>query len=197
MKLLNIFIFNNLAKFGQYIMLLGKVFTKPDKWKVFFKRYIDEVYKLGYDSIAIVFTISIFIGAVISIQTQKNITSPFIPSYTIGMLTRETILLEFSSTIMALILAGKVGSSISSEIGTMRVTEQIDALEIMGVNSANFLILPKITALVTFIPILVVISMVTGLVGGYLVGVLQICSLLPSIFMDYKHISKSSTYGIL
>ncbi len=171
MKLLNIFIFNNLAKFGQYIMLLGKVFTKPDKWKVFFKRYIDEVYKLGYDSIAIVFTISIFIGAVISIQTQKNITSPFIPSYTIGMLTRETILLEFSSTIMALILAGKVGSSISSEIGTMRVTEQIDALEIMGVNSANFLILPKITALVTFIPVLVVISMVTGLVGGYLVGV--------------------------
>lgn len=170
MKLLNVFILDNLAKFGRYIMLLGKVFTKPDKWKVFFRRYIDEVYKLGFDSIAIVFTISIFIGAVISIQTQKNITSPFIPSYTIGMLTRETILLEFSSTIMALILAGKVGSSISSEIGTMRVTEQIDALEIMGVNSANFLILPKITALVTFIPFLVIISMTTGIIGGYLVG---------------------------
>ncbi|MEG1575114.1 MAG: ABC transporter permease, partial [Bacteroidales bacterium] len=157
--------FNNLTKFGDYIFLLYKTFSRPDRWSEFFRRYIDEIYKLGIDSVAIVITISLFIGAVISIQTQMNITSPFIPSYTVGLLTRETILLEFSSTIMALILAGKVGSSISSEIGTMRVTEQIDALDIMGVNSANYLILPKITALVTFIPILVIISMFTGLTG--------------------------------
>ncbi|MEG1642996.1 MAG: ABC transporter permease [Bacteroidales bacterium] len=177
--------FNNLTKFGDYIFLLYKTFSRPDRWSEFFRRYIDEIYKLGIDSVAIVITISLFIGAVISIQTQMNITSPFIPSYTVGLLTRETILLEFSSTIMALILAGKVGSSISSEIGTMRVTEQIDALDIMGVNSANYLILPKITALVTFIPILVIISMFTGLTGGYLVGV----------FMDIFPVSRY-TYGL-
>ena len=184
-KLLNIFIINNLAKFGSYVMLLCRVFTRPDRWGEFFKRYINEVYKLGIDSIAIVVTISLFIGAVIAIQTQMNIMSPFIPSYTVGLLTRETILLEFSSTIMALILAGKVGSSISSEIGTMRVTEQIDALDIMGVNSANYLILPKITALVTFIPFLVIISMFTGLVGGYCVG------LFTNIFPVSRY-----TYGL-
>lgn len=184
-RLLNILIFNNLTKFGDYIFLLYKTFSRPDRWSEFFRRYIDEIYKLGIDSVAIVITISLFIGAVISIQTQMNITSPFIPSYTVGLLTRETILLEFSSTIMALILAGKVGSSISSEIGTMRVTEQIDALDIMGVNSANYLILPKITALVTFIPILVIISMFTGLTGGYLVGV----------FMDIFPVSRY-TYGL-
>lgn len=165
------FIINSLKKIGEYSLLLSSVFSRPKRWGEFFKSYINEVYKLGIDSIAIVITISIFIGAVIAIQTQMNIESPFIPAYTVGLLTRETILLEFSSTIMALILAGKVGSSISSEIGTMRVTEQIDALDIMGVNSANYLILPKITALVTFIPVLVIISMFMGIFGGYLVGV--------------------------
>ena len=115
-------------------------------------------------------TIALFIGAVITIQVSLNIMSPLIPAYTVGLVTRDTLILEFSSSIMSLILAGKIGSNIASEIGTMRVTEQIDALDIMGVNSANYLILPKIIALVTFIPVLVVFSMFTGLMGGYLIA---------------------------
>ncbi len=156
--------------FGHYNLFLLKVFTIPDKWKEFFKRYIAEISKLGIDSIPLVIIISIFIGAVCAIQMQLNVTSPLIPRYAVGLATRDVILLEFSSSILCLILAGKVGSNIASEIGTMRVTEQIDALEIMGVNSANFLVLPKITALVSFIPVLVIFSMCTGLFGGYLVA---------------------------
>lgn len=156
--------------FGHYNLFLLKVFTIPDKWKEFFKRYIAEISKLGIDSIPLVIIISIFIGAVCAIQMQLNVTSPLIPRYAVGLATRDVILLEFSSSILCLILAGKVGSNIASEIGTMRVTEQIDALEIMGVNSANFLVLPKIIALVSFIPVLVIFSMCTGLFGGYLVA---------------------------
>lgn len=158
-----------LAKIGQYTMLMGKVFTRPQKWSSFFKQLIKEINKLGIDSIWIVLIISFFIGAVIVVQIALNISSPLLPRYTVGFTSREIILLEFSSTIMCLILAGKVGSNISSEIGTMRVTEQIDALEIMGVNSANYLILPKAIGLMIFIPVLVVFSMFFGIVGGFLV----------------------------
>jgi phospholipid/cholesterol/gamma-HCH transport system permease protein len=152
------------------VLLLGKVFSRPDRWSVFFRQFIREVYKLIIDSIWIVVIISIFIGAVITIQMQLNMFSPLFPRYTVGLATRDVLLLEFSSAIMCLILAGKVGSNIASEIGTMRVTEQIDALDIMGVNSANYLILPKIAAMVVFIPVLVVLSMATGLFGGYLIA---------------------------
>ena len=138
----------------------------PTRWSMFFKQLIKEIYKLGVDSIWIVVIISIFIGTVIAMQISLNISSPLIPKFTIGYTTREIILLEFSSSIMCLILAGKVGSNIASEIGTMRVTEQIDAMEMMGVNSANFLILPKIAGLMMFIPVLVIFSMVTGISGG-------------------------------
>lgn len=134
---------DSLKKFGDYVLLMRRVFTIPDRWREFFKRYISEIYKLGIDSIPIVITISVFIGAVIAIQMQKNVVSPMIPAYAVGLATRDVILLEFSSSILCLILAGKVGSNIASEIGTMRVTEQIDALEIMGVNSANLLYYPK------------------------------------------------------
>ena len=114
--------------------------------------------------------ISIFIGAILTIQAKTNTENPLLPTYTTGLLTRETLLLEFSSTILCLILAGKVGSNIASEIGTMRITEQIDAMEIMGVNSANYLILPKILAFVTMMPFLVIISTTIGLIGGWGVG---------------------------
>ncbi|MGL4293076.1 MAG: MlaE family ABC transporter permease [Bacteroidales bacterium] len=162
--------FKSISNLGQYMLLMGKVFSRPDRWSVFFKQLIQEVYKLILDSIWIVVIISVFIGAVITIQTQLNMNSPLFPRYTVGLATRDVLLLEFSSAIMCLILAGKVGSNIASEIGTMRVTEQIDALEIMGVNSANYLIMPKIAAMVIFIPLLVVLSMFTGIFGGYLVG---------------------------
>ena len=136
---------------GEYVMLMGKSISIPDRWSMFFKQLIKEIYKLGVDSLWIVVIISVFIGTVIAIQISLNISSPLIPKFTIGYTTREIILLEFSSSIMALILAGKVGSNIASEIGTMRVTEQIDAMEIMGVNSANCLIMPKIAGLMIFI----------------------------------------------
>jgi phospholipid/cholesterol/gamma-HCH transport system permease protein len=155
-----------LHQLGEYTLLMGKTFTVPTRWSMFFRQLIREIYKLGVDSIWIVVIISVFIGTVIALQISLNITSPLIPKFTIGYTTREIILLEFSSSIMCLILSGKVGSNIASEIGTMRVTEQIDAIEIMGINSANFLILPKIVGLMLFIPILVFFSMVTGIMGG-------------------------------
>ena len=155
-----------LHSMGEYTLLMMKSITIPDRWSMFFKQLIKEIYKLGVDSLWIVVIISVFIGTVIAIQISLNISSPLIPKFTIGYTTREIILLEFSSSIMCLILAGKVGSNIASEIGTMRVTEQIDAMEIMGVNSANFLILPKMVGLMVFIPVLVIFSMFTGILGG-------------------------------
>ena len=147
-----------LHQVGEYVMLMGKCISVPNRWSMFFKQLIKEIYKLGVDSLWIVVIISIFIGTVIAIQISLNISSPLIPKFTIGYTTREIILLEFSSSIMSLILAGKVGSNIASEIGTMRVTEQIDAMEIMGV--------PKMVGMMTFIPVLVIFSMFTGILGG-------------------------------
>lgn len=157
---------NALHQLGEYVLLMKKSLSLPTRWNMFFKQLVKEIYKLGVDSVWIVIIISVFIGVVIAVQIQLNVSSPLIPRFTVGYVTREIILLEFSSSIMCLILAGKVGSSISSEIGTMRVTEQIDAMEIMGVNSASFLIMPKIIGLMLFIPLLVIFSMFTGILGG-------------------------------
>ncbi len=156
-----------LATFGRYIMVVGKAFTLPDRLRMFWKQYVKEMVSLGIDSIGIVLLISFFIGAVICIQMKLNIQSPWMPRWVTGYTTREILLLEFSSSIMCLILAGKVGSNIASEIGTMRVTQQIDALDIMGVNSANYLILPKILGLITIMPILVIFSSLFGMLGAY------------------------------
>ena len=127
---------SSIKSFGRYCTFMTQVFRIPEKWREFFKQLVFEINKLGVDSIPLVIIISIFIGAVICIQMTINIVSPMIPSYSTGLATREILLLEFSCTMMSLILAGKVGSNISSEIGTMRVTEQIDAMEIMGLNAA-------------------------------------------------------------
>lgn len=161
---------SSIESFGRYCMFVTQVFRRPDKWSVFFKQLVQEISKLGVDSIALVVIISIFIGAVIAIQMVLNIVSPLIPSYSTGLATREILILEFSSTMMCLILAGKVGSNIASEIGTMRVTEQIDAMDIMGVNSANFIVMPKVMGFVLFVPILCVMSMFVGLLGGWCVA---------------------------
>ena len=152
---------------GRYIMLMDRSFARPERMRMFLKQYIKEMSALGVDSIGIVLLISFFIGAVICIQMKLNIQSPWMPRWVSGYTTREILLLEFSSSIMCLILAGKVGSNIASELGTMRVTQQIDALEIMGVNSANYLILPKILGLVTLMPFLVIFSSATGILGAY------------------------------
>ena len=156
-----------LTTFGRYIMLMGRTFSRPERMRMFLKQYVKEMAQLGVDSIGIVLLISFFIGAVICIQMKLNIQSPWMPRWVSGYTTREIMLLEFSSSIMCLILAGKVGSNIASEIGTMRVTQQIDALEIMGVNSACYLILPKIVGLITIMPFLVIFSSAMGVVGAY------------------------------
>ncbi|MDQ1332658.1 MAG: transporter permease [Bacteroidota bacterium] len=159
-----------LTQFGRYILLLKKVFSKPEKPSIYFKQTIHELVYLGLNSVGIIAIISFFMGAVITLQTAYNTENPIYPTYLIGLGCRDSIILEFSSTITALILAGKVGSSIASEIGTMRVTEQIDALEIMGVNSASYLILPKIIATLLFNPILTLLSIIIGIVGGWVAG---------------------------
>lgn len=156
-----------LTTFGKYLILMGRTFSRPERMRMFLKQYVKEMAQLGVDSIGIVLLISFFIGAVICIQMKVNIQSPWMPHWVTGYTTREIMLLEFSSSIMCLILAGKVGSNIASELGTMRVTQQIDALEIMGVNSASYLILPKILGLVTIMPFLVIFSSAMGIVGAY------------------------------
>ena len=160
----------SLEQLGRYTLFLGRAFALPDKWSIFGKRTVMEIMKLGVDSIPLVIVISLFIGAVCTIQMQLNVTSPLMQAYTVGLATRDIVLLEFSNSILCLILAGKVGSSIVSEIGTMRVTEQIDALEIMGVNSTNFLVTPKILGFVIFMPVLVVFCIGMSLIGGWFVA---------------------------
>lgn len=162
-----------LSAIGQYFLLLGKVIQKPQKRQVFFKLLMREINDLGVNSFGLVLFTSIFVGAVVAIQMYNNFRSSSIPipmSF-IGYATKVVLILEFSPTIISVILAGKVGSYITSSIGTMRVTEQIDALDIMGVNSANFLILPKILASVIFNPLLIAISIVFGTWGGHLAGI--------------------------
>ena len=171
-----------LHSMGEYTMLMMKSITVPDRWSMFLKQLIKEIYKLGVDSLWIVIIISIFIGTVIAIQISLNISSPLIPKFTIGYTTREIILLEFSSSIMALILAGQVGSNIASEIDNMRETEQIDAMEIMGGNSANFLNLPKMGGQMIFIPVLVIFSMFTGICGGIFASYNSTTGMTPASF---------------
>lgn len=155
---------------GEYLYLMRRVLTLPDKRKVFFQRLLTELYDIGVSSFGIVVIISIFMGAVVSILVAYNLDNPLIPLTMIGYSTREMAILEFSPTVISLILAGKVGSSVASQIGTMRVTEQIDALEIMGVNSANFLVLPKLIAAILINPALIVFSILLSVMGGYIVS---------------------------
>jgi phospholipid/cholesterol/gamma-HCH transport system permease protein len=160
-----------LTSLGRYYMLMVRVFSKPEKFSIYRKQIIKEIDSLGLGSLGIVAIISMFMGAVITIQSAFGFESPWIPLYAVGVASRDSIVLEFSPTIVSLILAGKVGSNIASEIGTMRVTEQIDALEIMGINPSGYLILPKIVAAVFINPFLIIISMVLALLGGYVAGI--------------------------
>ncbi len=185
--------------FGRYVIFLSRVFAKPEKPKIYLQQTVREIENLGLNSVGIVIIISVFIGAVITLQTRYNLESSWIPLYLIGLTARDTLLLEFSSTMVGLILAGKVGSNIASEIGTMRITEQIDALEMMGINSASYLVLPKILATMVFNPFLTLISMFVGLIGGWLAVV--ITGALPSsdyIFgIQYLFVPFYVTYALV
>lgn len=180
-------------------MLLGKVFSKPEKASIYWNLIFEEIYALGLGSLGITAIISLFMGAVITIQTAANIEGSWVPAYTVGYTTREAVIKEFSPTILALILAGKVGSNIASKIGSMRVTEQIDALEIMGVNAPTYLILPKLIAAVFINPFLVIISMFLAVFAGYLVS-LYSGLLDPSEYIygiTYDFIPFSVTYALI
>ena len=155
---------------GKYFLMLKQVFKKPQKWSVFREMLFREIEDLGLKSLGIVMFISFFVGGVIAIQTALSVNSPFIPKYLIGFATKRSVVLEFAPTFMSVILAGKVGSFITSSIGTMRVTEQIDALEVMGINSLNYLVLPKIIATLFFYPLLILLAMFLGIYGGYVAG---------------------------
>lgn len=161
---------NIFTQAGKYFALLNKVFSKPERHSLYIRQTFNEIETLGVQSIGIVVVISLFMGGIITLQVAYNMTNPFLPNYLIGLGNRDTLILEFSSTVLGLIMAGKIGSNITSEIGSMKVTEQIDSLEIMGVNSASYLILPKIIAVVLIFPILYIFSVFFGLIGGLIVG---------------------------
>lgn len=154
---------------GKYMLFLQMVFRKPEKWRIFWRQFIIEADKLILSSVLLVCVISLFIGGVLVIQIASNIENPFIDRMNVGYMLREILILEFCSTIVALILAGKMGSNISSEIGSMRITDQIDAMDMMGVNSAGFLVLPKIISTTILSPLLMLISLAFGLLGGWIV----------------------------
>ena len=161
---------NFFTHFGKYLLMLKGMFTKTDSVSMFWKEYIKQCYDIGIGSLPIVVIISFFLGAVMTVQTSAQLVSPMIPLSTIGIIVRDGMILEFAPTFLSIVLAGVVGSKIASELGNMRTTEQIDALEIVGINSKNYLILPKILGALTMVPLLVGISAVIGVWGGYLVG---------------------------
>ena len=164
---------NYIEHVGKYFMMLFQVFKKPQRRRFFYESLFKEIEELGLKSLGIIMFISFFIGGVIALQTALNVDSPFIPKSLIGFAAKRSIILEFAPTFCSIILAGKVGSYITSSIGTMRVTEQIDALEVMGINSLNHLVLPKVIATVFFYPFLISLAMVLGIFGGWVAGVLS------------------------
>ncbi len=178
--------------------MMKKVISVPIKWSAFRHQLLLELEKIGLNSIGIVLFISFFVGGVVSIQTALNLQNPLLPKYLIGLASRDSLILEFSPTMISLILAGKVGSSIASEIGSMRVSEQIDALEIMGVNSASFLILPKIVASLFFFPFLVILSMSIGMIGAWIGSLSVNITTTDFIYgLRYEFISFYVAYAII
>ncbi|WKZ60890.1 MAG: ABC transporter permease [Cyclobacteriaceae bacterium] len=161
-----------LKEIGKYFMFLGNLFVNRESFKTHYKLVVDECLLIGVDSILLFVLVSTFIGAVSTVQTAFNLVAPYIPKYVISQVVREMTVLELAPTVMAIVYAGKVGSSMSGNLGTMRITEQIDALEVMGINSINYLVLPKIIASLLMYPMLVIVSGVCALTGGYLVGVI-------------------------
>ncbi len=160
-----------LTNIGRYFLMLGEVFRRPTKWSIMRNLIFKEINELIIGSLGIVMFLSFFIGAVVTIQTALNLSNPIIPKYLIGFTARQSIILEFSPTFISIIMAGRMGSYITSSIGTMKVTEQIDALEVMGINSLNYLVFPKLVTTLVY-PFLITISMFIGIFGGYIAGTL-------------------------
>lgn len=171
-----------MASIGRFLIFIGSLFERRESFMTYVRLTLDECVKIGIGSIFIVAIVSIFIGAVTTLQTAYNLVSPFIPNYVISLVVRDMTILELAPTVMAIVYAGKVGSNIAGELGTMRITEQIDALEVMGVNAASYLVLPKIIASLMVYPMLVVMSAFLSIFGGYLAGTLT-GTLTPTEFI--------------
>lgn len=180
--------------FGRYLIMLKGMFTRPENTKMYWKEFMRQCVDIGIGSLGIVSIISVFIGAVSAVQTAYQLVSPLIPTETIAQIVRDTVILEFSPTLVCIVLAGVIGSKIASELGNMRVSEQIDALEIMGINTKAYLILPKIAAALVTIPLLVVISMVLGIWGGRLAGVAS--GILSADTFDRGLLAKFIPYNV-
>ncbi len=180
--------------FGRYLIMLKGMFTKPENTKMYWKEFMRQCVDIGIGSLGIVSIISVFIGAVSAVQTSYQLVSPLIPTETIALIVRDTVILEFSPTLVCIVLAGVIGSKIASELGNMRVSEQIDALEIMGINTKAYLILPKIAAAMLTIPLLVIISMVLGIWGGRLAGVAS--GIISSDAFDRGLLTKFIPYNV-
>src|SRR5512138_634167 len=158
------------SEIGKYVLMIKGMFSKPENGKMYWKEFMHQCSEIGIGSLGIVAIISVFIGAVSVVQTAYQLTSPLIPRYTISQIVRDTVILEFAPTLVCIVLAGVVGSKIAGELGNMRVSEQIDALEIMGINTKAYLVLPKIIACLIMIPLLVILAMVLGIWGGRFAG---------------------------
>jgi phospholipid/cholesterol/gamma-HCH transport system permease protein len=188
-----------LSTIGRYVLFLRKVFTRLENRWVYFPKIIHEIHVLGMSSIGFVAFISVFVGAVVTLQVAYNMENPLLPTYLIGLASRDSIILEFSPTMISLVLAGKIGSHIASSIGTMRVTEQIDALEVMGINSASYLVFPKVCAAIIINPFLIILSIALGIFGGWLAG--NFTGLCPTeeflLGIQYEFIPFNMAYALI
>src|SRR5215204_1670369 len=183
------------SELGKYILMVKGMFSRPENWKMYWKEFMHQCSEIGIGSLGIVAIISVFIGAVSVVQTAYQLTSPLIPRYTIAQIVRDTVILEFAPTLVCIVLAGVVGSKIASELGNMRVSEQIDALEIMGINTKTYLVLPKIVAALVVIPMLVIIAGVLGIWGGRLAG--SMTGIVPPATFDQGLLEAFSPYNVI
>ena len=180
---------------GRYLLMIKGMFSRPENGRMYWKEFMHQCSDIGIGSLGIVSIISVFIGAVSTIQTAYQLISPLIPRATIAEIVRDTVILEFAPTLVCIVLAGVVGSKIASELGNMRVSEQIDALEIMGINTRAYLVMPKITAALVMIPMLVVISMVLGIWGGRLAG--SMANIIPPNIYDKGLLESFVPYNVV
>src|SRR3990170_9027639 len=179
---------------GSFLLMLKGMFSKPENGKMYWKEFMHQCNDIGIGSLGIVTIISVFIGAVSTLQTAYQLVSPLIPPSTIAQIVRDTVILEFAPTLTCIVLAGVVGSKIASELGNMRVSEQIDALEIMGINTKTYLVLPKILAALLMIPVLIIIAMALGIWGGRMAGTMS--GILPANLYDMGLVENFIPYNV-
>ncbi len=183
-----------LTHFGTYLLMLKGMFTKPENWRMYWKEFMHQCVEIGIGALPIVVIISLFLGAVTTVQTAYQLVSPLVPQTTIAQIVRDSMILELSPTVLSIVLAGVVGSKIASELGNMRISEQIDALEIMGINTKSYLVLPKILAAFVVIPCLIVISAVLGIWGGRTAG--EMAGILATDVFDIGLRQNLNVYNI-